>query len=1005
MFRLQLSGFGQCLPGGALRRGWGGAWVEGLEQRILLTESTGYEAPVDYDQMYQDYATTGVLDSFYDEYVTTYSSSSTTDIDYSAAGTGYEDLASYYDEFSQQADEQSSTDVIDEAATTDNNEANNPTDTTQAATVPADPRLQWTAFVLPSGFGFQDDALPLESYLSDLLSYSPSSTNSFSSESESLSNPVITSTPGELGQGEKSEQLSTLISLSQTWISSTEWTVTQSRTRTFTSQESSTSDTGEGKNFGRTFTDVFSITITNGTSALVTHTVTDTFTFGVSVEWTTPAADTTGETTTGDVVPVAVLGFISGDNLPEETPVGNFDEGFFDFSSNQSASASSSLAISRITTADGAPATRYVFGTTLGASSSAAANGRSALGQQQGEMIERVVQSPLENGAGGTLPSASESANATTTASAGGNGASISLFSTVNGSFSGQANFTENRQLDVPDDNSLPTSVTGDVDYNEQLSDTFSDSLQLLLQFQKTSGQNTDDLSFTAGDSSGNDSSFDFSATATLAEELISDGQGRIAALLAEDPEAPPFSDSLVDAPDVNLEMSLEEDSSHTGNLRYRHYSVTDHLSDGIWTRFIDYHVSPTGNSYFDADLASNDAGDVILVLSTNDSTGFDMSEVDITLINNDFTLGRSFDSPELFRTQSIVRNVQENRAVTDTTALNVNLTTLAQTEAVASETEELPPLPPDSISISHSTTITASGSDVTVDNTVWHVWILPDIGVYEEGGTGTTDPVFLHNIPVVQTTSLAYTYVNDATSTRGVATRSYILNAQSLDDSGNFFTGIIRQSTMTDLVTKESVITENYSNFPEYVPTVAEDTWLTPGSYWYYLFNPSEMDDDLEAGFYTAGTVAVIAGSSAGLAVMATAAVGSTFTFSLPALATVVTAEGVVVTTVVAVPTTIAVADVAAVAGVVGLGTLYMMRPRESLSPLERELLDAQMELHGKRLMIEQFTGELEYLAEKGLWDLYNKVILELGATEQQAAILTAICRNLLYCITGKGL
>lgn len=63
---------------------------------------------------------------------------------------------------------------------------------------------------------------------------------------------------------------------------------------------------------------------------------------------------------------------------------------------------------------------------------------------------------------------------------------------------------------------------------------------------------------------------------------------------------------------------------------------------------------------------------------------------------------------------------------------------------------------------------------------------------------------------------------------------------------SGTVSVGMLSVTTMTNLVTGDST-TETTSTFPAYVPIPAAESFLEPGSYWYFLLNPSAMDDDME--------------------------------------------------------------------------------------------------------------------------------------------------------------
>lgn len=163
---------------------------------------------------------------------------------------------------------------------------------------PADPRLEWEPFVLPDGIEFEDVSLPAQSSFDDLYQMTPSGTDSFDDVTVYESDPVVTQTPVDLGEGQKTETTKTTVTLSQQYVSADEWSVTQTLRNSYVSDEDSTDEDDVDTGIERESWNELTVTVINGTHTVVSYSAGDSFSYSNSLEW-----DNSASTDTADSLP------------------------------------------------------------------------------------------------------------------------------------------------------------------------------------------------------------------------------------------------------------------------------------------------------------------------------------------------------------------------------------------------------------------------------------------------------------------------------------------------------------------------------------------------------------------------------------------------------------------------------------------------------------------------------------------------------------------------------
>ena len=144
---------------------------------------------------------------------------------------------------------------------------------------PVDPRFAWEPLSFRASEGSLADALTLQPQLDDLHSVLPSGTATFTTVTTVNAAPIVEDTDPELGEGEKTTNSSEEVTLSQTFNSPTDWVVTESVTRKFSTAENSTDADGANQDFGRSGEETFTVTVINGTTTIRSYSITDTFSY------------------------------------------------------------------------------------------------------------------------------------------------------------------------------------------------------------------------------------------------------------------------------------------------------------------------------------------------------------------------------------------------------------------------------------------------------------------------------------------------------------------------------------------------------------------------------------------------------------------------------------------------------------------------------------------------------------------------------------------------------
>ncbi|MEZ6128155.1 MAG: hypothetical protein R3C59_05710 [Planctomycetaceae bacterium] len=207
---------------------------------------------------------------------------------------------------------------------------------------------------------------------------------------------------------------------------------------------------------------------------------------------------------------------------------------------------------------------------------------------------------------------------------------------------------------------------------------------------------------------------------------------------------------------------------------------------------------------------------------------------------------------------------MSESKKVTDTTTISITLS---------------------GVDIDTSSTTTASSSDIYHNTTNWHDWEQLVV-VAAEGEWLDSSPVYLGDHNATADRTLTYTYggnVQDGYS--GTSNYSSIENFDNIREDGTAHRENTTHTITTDLVTGESTSTFSTTLPDIVVQPSGNDSYWEPGSYMYFLTNPSEMDDGLKTGFYA--SVGVAGGTLALAGALAAAPAIGTFgatQFTFPA-------------------------------------------------------------------------------------------------------------------------
>ncbi len=264
------------------------------------------------------------------------------------------------------------------------------------AVVVVDPRTEWTPLEFPSDVVFADVALPAESFLNDLGQVVPNGSGSFSNTTEVAVPVQVFAIDVSLGVGERTLEIKSIVTVAQSWASSDEWTVTQSRRNEFRSEEESVREDGTTDTFTRTGFETLTVTIINGTRRIVTWSKSDTFGFGAKqgedpAKYWGSAVPSAGPVSYTAVTASATPG--SGNSSENEAP-----EDGFGFESGVTSHAEIGLSFEEqvVTLPDGSAATVYSFGFGTGRSFRSKAEGGYGASEKEAEL--KPFPSVLDSG-------------------------------------------------------------------------------------------------------------------------------------------------------------------------------------------------------------------------------------------------------------------------------------------------------------------------------------------------------------------------------------------------------------------------------------------------------------------------------------------------------------------------------------------------------------------------------------------------------------------------------
>jgi len=722
---------------------------------------------------------------------------------------------------------------------------------------PTDPRLEWEAFALPEGVEFTDSTLSAEAYLDDLLSFSPESEESFTTETLYVSDPVIEATDSELGVGEKTTETQTLITLSQEWISPTEWTITQTKEETFLSNEQSKNEDDVDDEFDRIVKRTLTITIINGTHATVSYSSTDTFTFATSLVWGNEETED-DETADGEEVAESPEAPITSEEeedseepsseedneASEETP--DIDQGNFSFSHTISASTTSTFEWIRITMPDGSAGTREIMslGSTFGYET--ASSFSATIDQSEGEMDEEPFSryfKPLgetedENGdesGDETEDTGTDSDTETEVAAAAsssegddeseaendgdsdsepvlsGNGSAIKVDSKFDSKSGSNTEYGLTVTTDIPDDELLETVETAVATFSTSSHSDDSNSNSLNIKLQESGAGGAEYFTESSESTSSSKSNFSFGGTVLLTSTDLAESETEGA---GTEGEADSVSENTTDIePEISLEMSLENSSTRTDEVRYLNIAIIAPENSGgdQGTHTITYHSKPVSTTSFDFDISPGENGDLSLSDSSTVTTGYDMTATDVLDVEHPYDPDSEFMAIEMVRTEKNTRTVKETERTTETTTMTINVTNPEShesdgtteapsndgTETAEAQAEETSDATDgssqgddnnaNSVTFKQTFSITASGSDIRKSDITWHTYQQQEDDGSSEFTGEVPGTVFLYDLHDVDEESTTYNYSNNSEDgPSGTLTHTTSYSYDYLDPDGN---------------------------------------------------------------------------------------------------------------------------------------------------------------------------------------------------------------------------
>ncbi len=339
--------------------------------------------------------------------------------------------------------------------------SNNPESETEEAPVaqtgstteekPVDPRFAWEPLSFRASEGSLANALTLEPQLDDLHSVLPSGTATFTTVTTVSAAPIVEPSDPELGEGEKTTNSSEVVTLSQTFNSPTDWGVTESVTRTFSTAENSTDPDGANQDFGRSGEETFTVTVINGTTTIRSYSITDTFSYesgdidgvapgsspaswAVPTGWedkatTPPEAEEEAESETSeeesiedepeDAEPVVLSEFVPGDDMTDddESETTSSSESF---GARYTATVTFTISVTEtlITLPDGRSGRTITVGTGSSKSFLSLASGGYSSSSSEGKLANVTIKAKPETEASDETAESDESASDETTDSA-----------------------------------------------------------------------------------------------------------------------------------------------------------------------------------------------------------------------------------------------------------------------------------------------------------------------------------------------------------------------------------------------------------------------------------------------------------------------------------------------------------------------------------------------------------------------------------------------------------
>ena len=365
--------------------------------------------------------------------------------------------------------QQTQADAADEEATASNSTelpAPNSTNTTgDIAEVPTDdpvdPRLQWTAFSFTDEISFGEQNLPAELLLDDLFSLSPVDSQTFLTTTAWNAAPISDDQDTDILTTSQLTNATSEVVLSQQWTSASDWSVTQSITRSFESEEtgdhkdaSAEGDSDHTDQIVRSGSTTLTISVINGTHSIVTYTVSDSFSYSNSLNWD---RGTEGEDTeTADGLPTA----FDTETTSTEDDAAAVDTGTFSGGFQATATMSITLETILVTLPDGRSARQYIMAYSSSSTFSSSLSASSQFSKQTGTLKE--FTDPATDT---LLLEASESSEEEEEeeedllVEPGGNGSSVNFGGTFNFADAFSKNFSLNLQATVPVDESIDDAV------------------------------------------------------------------------------------------------------------------------------------------------------------------------------------------------------------------------------------------------------------------------------------------------------------------------------------------------------------------------------------------------------------------------------------------------------------------------------------------------------------------------------------------------------------------